>query len=160
MCQFSECHPHLTHTTVRPCKGFCYWEIIGKLREYHKTVHDLKLCKPRFLKGLPRWLSGKESKRQCRKHRKGGINPWVRKIPWRRKWQPTPVFLLGKLHRQRSLAGSSSLLCPWGHKESDTTQQLSTHTHRFLKTSCSRCPILANGCILLTTNSILWSSIV
>ena len=36
-----------------------------------------------------------------------GFNPWVRKIPWRRKWQPTPVFLLGKFHGQRSLAGYS-----------------------------------------------------
>ena len=41
---------------------------------------------------------------------------WVEKIPWRRKWQPTPVFLPGKSHRQRSLVGYS----PWGCKESDT----------------------------------------
>ena len=39
-------------------------------------------------------------------------------IPWRRKWQPTPVFLLGKYHGQRSLAGYN----PWGHKQSDTTE--------------------------------------
>ena len=42
--------------------------------------------------GLPWWLSGKETAFQCRRHR---FNPWVRTIPWRRKWQPTPVFLLG-----------------------------------------------------------------
>ena len=47
-------------------------------------------------------------------------SPWVRKIPWRRKWQPTPVFLPGEFHGQRSLAGYS----PWGHKESDTTEWL------------------------------------
>ena len=41
-----------------------------------------------------------------------GFDPWVRKIPWRRKWQPTPVFLLGKYHGQRSPAGYS----PWGHE--------------------------------------------
>ena len=46
-----------------------------------------------------------------------GSNPWVVKILWRRKWQPTPVFLPGKPHGQ-SLAGYS----PWGHKESDTTE--------------------------------------
>ena len=46
------------------------------------------------------------------------FHPWVRKIPWRRKWQPTPVFLPGKSHRQRSLVGYS----PWGHKELDTTE--------------------------------------
>ena len=45
-------------------------------------------------------------------------------IPWRREWQPTPVFLPEKFHGLRSLAGYS----PWGHKESDTTEQL-THTH-------------------------------
>jgi len=41
------------------------------------------------------------------------FDPWVRKTPWRRKWQPTPVFLPGESHGQRSLAGYS----PWGHKE-------------------------------------------
>ena len=41
---------------------------------------------------LPGWLSGKESTCRCRRC---GFNPWVRKIPWRRKWQPTPVFSLG-----------------------------------------------------------------
>ena len=48
------------------------------------------------------------------------IDPWVQKIPWSRKWQPTPVFLPGKFHGQRSLVGCS----PWGHTESDTTEQL------------------------------------
>ena len=46
---------------------------------------------------------------------------WVSKIPWRRKWQPTVVFLPGESHGQRSLAGYSS----WGCKESDTTEGLS-----------------------------------
>ena len=44
--------------------------------------------------------------------------PWVGKIPWRRAWQPTPVFLPVESHGQRSLAGYSQ----WGHKESDTTE--------------------------------------
>ena len=48
------------------------------------------------------------------------VRPWVRKISWRRKWQPTPVLLPGKFHGQRSLAGYS----PWGCKESDTTERL------------------------------------
>ena len=43
-------------------------------------------------------------------------------MPWRRKWQPTPVFLPGKSHGQRSLEGYS----PWGHKESDRTEKPST----------------------------------
>ena len=54
---------------------------------------------------------------QCRRHRRCRFDPWVRKIPWRRKWQPTPVFLPKKLHGQRSLAGYS----PWGLKELDMT---------------------------------------
>ena len=47
-----------------------------------------------------------------------GFNLWVRKIPWRRAWQPTLVFLPGESHGQRSLVGYS----PWGRKESDTTE--------------------------------------
>ena len=58
---------------------------------------------------------------QCRTLERCGFNPWVRKIPWERKWQLTLVFLPGKSHRQRSLVGYS----PWGCKESDTTE----HTH-------------------------------
>ena len=52
-----------------------------------------------------------------------GFNPWVRKIPWSRKWQPTSVSLPGKPQEWRSLAGCSS----WGHKESDMTERLHFH---------------------------------
>ena len=52
-------------------------------------------------------------------------NPWVAKILWRRAWQPTPVFLPGEFHGQRSLVGYS----PWGQKESDMTERLSTSQH-------------------------------
>ena len=54
------------------------------------------------------------------------FDPWVGKIPWRRKWQPTPVFLPGKFHGQMSLAGYTLK----GHKELDMTEQLSTHNER------------------------------
>ena len=57
---------------------------------------------------------GKESACQCRGHKRGSLDTWVRKMPWRRKWQSVPVFLPGKSHGQRSLAGYSS----WGCKES------------------------------------------
>ena len=66
---------------------------------------------------FPWWLSGKEFRCQCRRRR---FDPWVRKTLWRRKWQPTPVFLLGKSHGQRKLAGYS----PRGCKELDTIEQL------------------------------------
>ena len=69
---------------------------------------------------LPRWHCGKELACQCKRHKRPGFGSWVGKIPWRRKWQPTPVFLPGKSHGQRNLAGYS----PWGHKESDTTERL------------------------------------
>ena len=48
------------------------------------------------------------------------FDPWIGKIPWKREWQPTPVFLPGEFHGQRSLAGYS----PWSYKEKDTTEQL------------------------------------
>ena len=78
---------------------------------------------------LPRWHSGKETACQCRRYKRGGLDPWVGKIPWRRKWLPTPVFLPGEFHEQRSLADYS----PWDHKELDMTEQLThTHTHNIL----------------------------
>ena len=69
----------------------------------------------RSIKGLPKWCTGKKSTCQYRKHKKCGFrfDPWVGKIPWRRKWQAAPVFLLEKFHGQRSLVVYS----PWGHKE-------------------------------------------
>ena len=73
--------------------------------------------------------SGKESACQCRMCGEVGFDLWVWKIPWRRKWQPTPVFLPGKSQGQRSLEGYS----PWGHKGSDT----SAHTqHNILHMRC------------------------
>ena len=56
------------------------------------------------------------------------FDPWVGKIPWRRKWQPIPIFLPGECHRQRSLVGCS----PWGHKESDRIEQLAQQQHLVL----------------------------
>ena len=72
--------------------------------------------------GLPRWLSVKETACDCRTHRRWGFYPWVGKIPWKREWQSTPVFLPGKYHRQRSLVGYS----PKGPGESDTAEHICT----------------------------------
>ena len=70
--------------------------------------------------GLPRWHSGKESTCQCRRCRRDKFDPWVRKTPWRRKWQPSPVFLPGESHGQRSLTGYSptswTWLSYWAHR--------------------------------------------
>ena len=68
--------------------------------------------------GFPGGAGGKEPTCQCRRHKRYGFNPWVGKIPWKLAWQPTPVFLPGKFHGQRSLAGYNS----WGHKKSDMTE--------------------------------------
>ena len=68
--------------------------------------------------------SGRECTCKCRRRKRSGFDPWVRKIPWRRKWQPILVFLPGESHGQRNLEGYS----PWGCKELDTTEWLSTHT--------------------------------
>ena len=68
--------------------------------------------------GFPGGASGKNLTCQCWRCKRCGFNPWVRKILWRRAWQPTPVFLLGESHGQRSLVGYG----PWGHKELDTTE--------------------------------------
>ena len=71
-----------------------------------------------------RWLSGEVSACQCRRCGRLRFDPWVRKMPWRRKWQPTPVFLPGKSHGHRSLVGYS----PWGHKkELDMTERLNNN---------------------------------
>ena len=67
------------------------------------------------LYGLLRWLSDKEFACQCRRHT---FDLWVRKMLWSRKWLPTPVFLPGKSHGWRSLAGYS----PYDHKESNANE--------------------------------------
>ena len=91
------------------------------------------------------WLRRSRIHLQCRRPR---FNPSVRKIPWRREWLPTAVFLPGQFHGQRSLASYS----PWGHKESDTIEQL-THTHTQMKKItnkklpyCTRNPIYSVLC--------------
>ena len=87
------------------------------LQQFH-AVHFRYLISPAFYKcfinswEFLRWCSGKESTCQCRRPKRHRLDPWVRKIPWSRKRQPTPVFLLGKSLGQRSLVGYS----PWDYK--------------------------------------------
>ena len=75
-----------------------------------------------FIHGLPQWLSRQRVRLQCRSYRRRGFDLWVRKIPWRRKWLPTAVFLPGKFQGQRSRAGYS----PWGGKETDAAEHART----------------------------------
>ena len=89
-----------------------------------KRFKDLLIDHPENIYALFSWgFSGGSP--QCGRP---GFDPWVGKIPWRRKWQPTPVFLPGESHGRRSLVDYS----PWGCKESDTTEWLHFHFPVFL----------------------------
>ena len=80
---------------------------------------------------------------QCRRLR---FDSWVGKIPWRRKWQPTPVFLAGEFHGQRSLAGYS----PWGRKSWTQLSECTSATCRWGHTvSCAVCASLGDTSLLL-----------
>ena len=81
-----------------------------------------RLPTPVFLGFLSWWL------RICLQCGRPRFDPWVGKIPWRRKWQPIPVLLPGEFHGGRSLASYS----PWGHKESDMTERL-THVKSVIR---------------------------
>ena len=72
--------------------------------------------------------SGDEPTCQGRRHKRHRLNSWARKIFWKRKWQPTLVLAPEKSHGRRSVAGCS----PWGPRESDMTQGLSTNRERIV----------------------------
>ena len=84
----------------------------------------MKSTKGYQIRGFPGGPSDKELTCQCRRC---SFDPWVGKMPWRREWQPTPVFLPEEFLGQRSLAGYN----PWGHKELDTTEQLTLSVQLF-----------------------------
>ena len=116
-----------------------FWGFGSELRYVSTMVYvldtDTPMSKPHVnqfamvTKGFPSGSAGKEPACQCRRCKRRGFNPWVRKIPWRKKWQPTPVFLPGKFHGQRSLV----VYIPWGRKESDATE--CRHTYLSIKHS-------------------------
>ena len=101
-------------TASRPrCPCFeKHWNLL--LNSVYFSIYTKHLWGPGFIcfKSPFPTFSGKELAWQSRRHRRCGFNTWVGKIPWRRKWQPTPAFLSGKSHGQRNLAGHS----PWGCK--------------------------------------------
>ena len=87
------------------------------MRQNYSSL-PIKAKSQAFNSSFPGGANGKEPTCQCRRHKRHGLDPCVRKVPWRRKWQPTPVFSSGESHGQRSLVGYS----PWGRQESDTTE--------------------------------------
>ena len=82
---------------------------------HRKVVNRRSLI---FTWGFQVALVVKNPSTNARDIKRCGFNPWIRKIPWRRKWQPTPVILPGKSPGQRSLAGYN----PWGCRELDMTE--------------------------------------
>ena len=106
--KYSHCAPVFSILVVR-------WTIKNRKKKKRK-LRNIKYGKEnqkRVIGG--RWVS------VCNAGNLGSI-PGLERFPWRRVWQPTPVFLSGESHGQRSLAGYS----PWGHKELDMTKQLRT----------------------------------
>ena len=82
--------------------------------------------------GFPGGTGGKDPACQCRTRDRFGFHPWVGKIPWRRKWQPTPVFLPGESQGRGSLVGCRL----WGHTQSNTI--LKDDTVKVLHTICQQ----------------------
>ena len=91
--------------------GFIYFTVLNLLYFFLPIVLRYNWCIAQY-KGFPGGASGKEPACQCRRCLRWGFDPWVRKIPWRRKWQSTLVFLPSEPHGQGRPAGYSL----WGHK--------------------------------------------
>ena len=88
----------------------------GHLETFWVAVSQ-RLCSSNSHFGLPWWLRQLSVCLQCGRP---GFDPCIRKIPWRRKWQPTPVLLPGESHGWKTLVGYN----PWGRKELDTAERL------------------------------------
>ena len=98
-----------------PRDGGAWWAAV-----YGVTQSWTRLTRLSSSSGSSRGSSrGKESACQCWRQKKCEFDPWIRKLPWRRVWQPTSVFLPGDSHGQKSLAGYLS----WGQKALDTTEE-------------------------------------
>ena len=137
---------------VLPCKRGCtpesYGVLVGEaVRRCTNTSPEMK----NFKENKEIWILVAQTVKCLPTIRETGFNPWVRKI-WRRKWQPTPVFLLGKSHGWRNLVGYS----PWGHKASDTTEQLHFHFNITPKDGRTVRSKKKNNLLSATPSSIRW----
>ena len=122
---------------LRPSGSILYvWTIVTPFL----FLKDLK-----YIIRLPWWLCDEEPAWQCRR---GRFNSQYRKIFWWRKWQPSPVFLLGKYHGQRSLVGYS----PWGHKRIGHNLVIKQHWREYIVF----CSMEKEGIRVHERNSNLW----
>ena len=95
----------------RPHCPHCWGWVLNSTPSTSATGSSVNWVHPPWLSGFPGGTSDKKKIAcQCRRHKKHKFDPWVGKIPWSRKWQPTPLFLPRKFHGQRSPVGYS----PWG----------------------------------------------
>ena len=102
------------------CSGYASARATARAHSQAPCPWNCRMLTTFGWEGLPWWPGWQRVCLQCGRP---GFDPWVWKIPRRREWLPTPVFLPGKLHGQRGLVGYS----PCGRKESDTTEQLTLH---------------------------------
>ena len=117
---------------------------------YDSSYSNLKILKPRKIKLTNSGANGKESACQCRrctKPKRQRFDPCDGKIPWSRKWQPTPVFLPGKFQGQKSLVGHS----PWdckrvGHNLASKQQQFTYYKIN----SYQNCKVYLQICVTIT----------
>ena len=119
------------------------------------SMYGKKKKTPQYCKVIILHLKKKkESAYQCRRHR---FDPWVGKIPWGRKWQPTPVFLPWNSQGQRNLVGYG----PWVLKESDKTEVTYTHCDAYIRINLYISPsqvyrdVRANVDILSTSSKVV-----
>ena len=98
---------------------------INEIQVFEEGSKTVFICKLQDYIENPVGFPAGSDGRVCLQCRRPWYDSWVAKIPWWSAWQPTPVFLPGEFHAQRSLVGYN----PWGLKESDVTEQL-THTYR------------------------------
>ena len=92
------------------------WAAVYGVAQSRTRLTQLSSSSSSLVLGFPGGASSREPACQCRRHKRCGFDPWVRKISWRRAWQPTPVFWPGEFHELYSL---------WGRKELDMTERLS-----------------------------------
>ena len=133
-CTVQLLHPYMT---TGKTIALTRWTFVGKVMSllFNMLSRLVKTFLPRRKHLLISWLQSPSAvipiadiyfithKSVCLQCRRPRFNPWFGKIPWRKKWQLTPVSLPGESHGQRSLSGCS----PWGHKESDTAEKLHFH---------------------------------